>query len=193
MWISSFGKSWNFLLFLSYRFSAYDVKRLRIYLGANNIKTGPRSEHRVKRIIKHRDFNPSALVNDIAILTLETPARMSNSVKTICLPTISNSYVNRRVTVTGWGNLKEGGSSTSTLQEVDLTVMSNGQCQKKYNSNKRARIYDSMICASDPGKDSCQVRIHLQYFLFTYTNNYSPLLGGSNFGFPVSNRFFPGQ
>jgi len=30
-------------------------------------------------------------------------------------------------------------------------------------------------------------------FLFTYTNNYSPLLGGSNFGFPASNRFFPGQ
>ena len=29
--------------------------------------------------------------------------------------------------------------------------------------------------------------------LFTYTNNYSPLLGGSNFGFPDSNRFFPGQ
>ena len=29
--------------------------------------------------------------------------------------------------------------------------------------------------------------------LFTYTNNYSPLLGGSNFGFPASNRFFPGK
>ena len=29
--------------------------------------------------------------------------------------------------------------------------------------------------------------------LFTHTNNYSPLLGGSNFGFPASNRFFPGQ
>ena len=30
-------------------------------------------------------------------------------------------------------------------------------------------------------------------YLFTYTNNFSPLLGGSNFGFPASNRFFPGQ
>ena len=29
--------------------------------------------------------------------------------------------------------------------------------------------------------------------LFTYTNNYSPLLGGSNFGFPASNRFFQGS
>ena len=31
------------------------------------------------------------------------------------------------------------------------------------------------------------------FFLFTYTNNYSPLLRGSNFGFSASNRFFPGQ
>ena len=29
--------------------------------------------------------------------------------------------------------------------------------------------------------------------LFTYTTNYSPLLRGSNFGFPASNRFFPGR
>ena len=29
--------------------------------------------------------------------------------------------------------------------------------------------------------------------LFTYTNNYSTLLGGSNFGFPARNSFFQGQ
>ena len=29
--------------------------------------------------------------------------------------------------------------------------------------------------------------------LLTYTNNDSPLLGGSNFGFPDRNCFFPGQ
>ena len=33
----------------------------------------------------------------------------------------------------------------------------------------------------------------LNDFLFTYTNNYSLLLGGSNFGFIASNRFFPGS
>ena len=30
-------------------------------------------------------------------------------------------------------------------------------------------------------------------FLFTDTNNDSPLLGGSNFGFPASTRLLPGQ
>ena len=35
--------------------------------------------------------------------------------------------------------------------------------------------------------------IQKKYILFTYTNNYSPQLGDSNFGFPASNRFFTGQ
>ena len=43
---------------LSCRFSASDVKNLKIYLGAHNIKTGPRSERRVRRIIRRKDFNP---------------------------------------------------------------------------------------------------------------------------------------
>jgi len=136
-------------------FSASDVKTLRIYLGAHDIKTGSRSEHRVVRIIKHKDFNPSTLVNDIAILTLETPARMSNSVKTVCLPTVSSTYVNRRVTVSGWGALSEGGGQPSALHEVDVTVMSNAQCGNKYNSRIPGQIVDSMICAADYNKDSC--------------------------------------
>ena len=148
----------NFLFFLSYRFSASDVKTLRIYLGAHDIKTGSRSEHRVVRIIKHKDFNPSTLVNDIAILTLETPARMSNSIRTVCLPTVSSTYVNRRVTVSGWGALAEGGGQPSALHEVDVTVMSNAQCGNKYNSRIPGQIVDSMICAADYNKDSCSVR-----------------------------------
>ena len=140
------------------RFSASDVKTLRIYLGAHDIKTGSLSEHRVVRIIKHKDFNPSTLVNDIAILTLETPARMSNSVKTVCLPTVSSTYVNRRVTVSGWGALSEGGGQPSALHEVDVTVMSNAQCGNKYNSRIPGQIVDSMICAADYNKDSCSVR-----------------------------------
>ena len=52
-------------------------------MGAHDIKSGydGHSEHRVIRIIKHKDFDPKTLVNDIAILTLETPAVMSRTIK----------------------------------------------------------------------------------------------------------------
>merc|ERR1712086_316680 len=73
-------------------FSASDVKTLRIYLGAHDIKSGSdgRSEHRVIRIIKHKDFDPKTLV--IAILTLETPARISSTIKSVCLPSFHDNY-----------------------------------------------------------------------------------------------------
>ena len=48
------------------------------------------------------------MVNDIAILTLETPAKISGAVNVICLPDYVNSFVNRQVTVAGWGSKGEG-------------------------------------------------------------------------------------
>ena len=135
---------------------------MKIYLGAHNIKTGPRSEHRVRRIIRRNDYNPRTHSNDIAILTLKTPVRMSNSVKAICLPTSSSSYVNERVTATGWGLLEESGRrSSSVLQKVDLTTISNARCVRKYR-RRDMLVDDSMMCASEPGKDACDVRKYLQ-------------------------------
>ena len=140
-------------------FSASDVKTLRVYLGAHDIKFGSRSEHRVIRIIKHKDFDPKTLVNDIAILTLETPATISNTIKTVCLPSVDYNYVNKQVTVAGWGALSEGGQQPSALREVEVKVWSNSDCGAKYNNRIPGRIMESMICAANPNKDSCSVSI----------------------------------
>ena len=144
-------------IFCYFRFSASDVKTLKVYLGAHDIKVGSRSEHSVIRIIKHKDFNPKTLVNDIAILTLETPATMSNTIKTVCLPTFDSTFTNQQVTVSGWGALNEGGRQPHVLHEVDVTVMSNSECGGKYNSRIPGRIESSMICAAGYNKDSCSV------------------------------------
>lgn len=68
-------------------------------------------------------------------------------------------------TATGWGTLKEDGSPSCTLQEVDLRVMSNEEC--KNTNYDESVISDKMLCAGDVlgGKDSCQVKIVLKKFL----------------------------
>ena len=38
-------------------------------------------------------------------------------------------------TVSGWGTLTSGGNQPSTLQEVDVTVTTNAQCQQAYGAN----------------------------------------------------------
>lgn len=134
------------------------MKTLRVFLGAHNIKSGgQRSEHRVIRIIKHKDFSSTTLVNDIAILTLETPASISSTIKTVCLPTVDYDYTGERVTVSGWGALSEGGGQPATLHEVEVKVWTNAQCKAQYDHRIPGKIEDSMICAAEPNKDSCSV------------------------------------
>merc|ERR1719153_505379 len=56
--------------------------------------------------------------------------------------------------VTGLGhNVSEGFSQLEQLMEVDLNTITNTECKAAYSSSK---ITDSMICAPNPGKDSCQ-------------------------------------
>jgi len=138
-------------------FSASDVKTLRIYLGAHDIKSGSdgRSEHRVIRIIKHKDFDPKTLVNDIAILTLETPARISSTIKSVCLPSFHDNYDGQLVTVAGWGALSEQGGQPNVLHEVDVHVWTNSRCGNKYNNRIPGKIEPTMICAADDQRDSC--------------------------------------
>merc|ERR1711935_144816 len=138
-------------------FSASDVKTLRIYLGAHDIKSeyDGHSVHRVIRIIKHKDFNPKTLVNDIAILTLETAAKISRTIKTVCLPSVDISHEREYVTVACWGATSEGGGQPNKLHEVRVKVWSNTDCGNKYNKRIPGKIESNMLCASDSGKDSC--------------------------------------
>ena len=69
-----------------------------------------------------------------------------------CLPAdLSATYAGVLATVTGWGTLSSGGSQPTVLQEVDVTVTTNADCNSAYGS-----ITNNMVCAADSGKDSCQ-------------------------------------
>lgn len=56
--------------------NAYDVARLTVRLGDHNIRVSNEVVHvekRVKRVVRHKGFDPRTLYNDIAILTLDSP------------------------------------------------------------------------------------------------------------------------
>lgn len=64
--------------------------------------------------------------------------------------------INAQLTFAGWGTLNFGGPVSSVLQEAQVRVWSNTECSLNYGKLDRT-IADSMLCASDPGKDACQV------------------------------------
>jgi hypothetical protein len=101
------------------------------------------------------------------------------TISPVCLPSASSSadqYADKDATIIGWGTLIEGeklisykiicvfsvlnifflgGFQSPVLQQVTVQLMTNAKCQAFYAG--KDKIFDHMICAAAPGKDSCQV------------------------------------
>ncbi|XP_059058657.1 trypsin-1-like [Achroia grisella] len=148
--------------------------------SANETKT---IDRKVAEVIRHRRYNPGTYDNDIALLKLDERIDLSNALKRVradgstesgstesgsnedknedggprpvCLASPSLSYSNYSGVVTGWGTTSEGGSVSSTLQEVSVPIISNEACRQTTYGN---RISDNMLCAGEPqgGRDACQ-------------------------------------
>ena len=128
---------------------------IRVLLGEHNVADNEFNRVDVAEIINHPDYkrDPRFIDNDYSILRLANPVTFTNKVSPACLPTdLSSTYTDVLATVTGWGRLRSKGPSPNTLQEADVTVMSNAKCNRAY----RGTISSNMICAADSGKDSCQ-------------------------------------
>ena len=113
----------------------------------------------------HPQYNANTNDNDLAIIQLSRDVKFSNTIMPICLPDPNTNYDNQVSTVTGWGHLKEGGSSPNILQEVDVDTITNGACKLVYGYG--SRITNNMICAIAPGKDACQSTLYISPEILT--------------------------
>ena len=87
----------------------------------------------VSTIRNHPKFNNENADFDYSILTLTFPLTFSSTIAPVCLPASTQSlYTGQVATVSGWGHTTSEGSPASTLQEVDVTVISNEKCSDYY-------------------------------------------------------------
>ena len=83
-------------------------------------------------IRNHPHYNNANADYDFAILFLSSPLTFSSTIGAVYLPASTQSlYTGQVATVTGWG-LTSDGSPASTLQEVDVNVISNEECSDYY-------------------------------------------------------------
>jgi trypsin len=120
-------------------------------LGDANAQIRP-----VSRFLRHQQYNPSRISNDVGLVHFEQALVFGSSVFSVAIPA-HNSAVPYGVNcnVTGWGVIREGaGSLPNILQVVTKPTVSNEECNKAYGG----RITDDMMCAGLPegGKDACQ-------------------------------------
>jgi len=106
--------------------------------------------------VDHPNFDSGTKFNyDFAILTLCEDIVFNKTASPVCLPSQpENDYANVPAIVSGWGHhVSEGFNQLEQLMEVDVNTITNTECRDDYSSSE---ITDSMICASNPAKDSCQ-------------------------------------
>lgn len=109
----------------------------------------------MKRVIVHPNYNSKTIDYDIALLQVDGTIQLNSNVQPVKLAT-SEPKAGTIVTVTGWGALKQGGSTSSHLMKVSLPIVARSECQNAYKNYNT--ITNRMICAgyTQGGKDSCQ-------------------------------------
>ncbi|KAH8283697.1 hypothetical protein KR018_012533 [Drosophila ironensis] len=113
----------------------------------------PFEDYNIIYAVKHKNFTPHTLSNDIALLKVDRPIRFGANIQPICLP-LNAGYVPdiRRYTAFGWGKTAHGQYS-EVLQSTDLYYASPEYCYEQL-----PRTFDmtqNMLCAGNPTSDSC--------------------------------------
>ena len=102
-------------------------------MGEHDTSDSELDRREVSKIKTHPRYNHENADYDFAILFLSSPLTFSSTIGAVCLPASTQSlYTGQVATVTGWGLTSSGGSPASTLQEVEVTVMSNEECNVYY-------------------------------------------------------------
>ncbi|XP_026210948.1 serine protease 27-like [Anabas testudineus] len=149
----------QFVLTAAHCFPSTSTSGLTVYLGRQSQQSVNPNEVSVavSQVIKHPNYNSNTNDNDVALLQLSSTVTFTDYIKPVCLAA-TNSYVGAGAScwVTGWGNINSDVPlpAPQTLQEVNIPIVSNSECNSDYSGG----ITDNMICAGVPqgGLDSCQ-------------------------------------
>ncbi|XP_068100122.1 serine protease 27-like [Hyperolius riggenbachi] len=144
-----------------------DVSAFTVYLGAyqlTKLQNSTAVARGVKRIIVHPVFTVEGASGDIALIELNNPVTFNTYILPICLPSPNITLPGGTLCwATGWGDIHDSEAlpAPKTLQEVQLPVINNQDCEAMYDIGMPPSvrmIQDDMMCAGyqQGKKDSCQ-------------------------------------
>ncbi|XP_070596619.1 transmembrane protease serine 12-like [Erythrolamprus reginae] len=114
-------------------------------------------KRRVKAIKIYYSYDQRKYKNDIAIFQLSKSIIFNDYIQPICLPNATLDLTSdMKCFIIGWGMKKEKGKASAILQEAQLKIFSQAECnQRDWHAGK---IPDTAFCAgSETGTvDTCQ-------------------------------------
>ena len=99
--------------------------------------------------------------DDLAILELEEPVRLSESIRPICLPGGEKDNLEKvKGLVLGFGHVDDQGTFARKLKKAVVEITSNRDCKEKFQKRGLQRmsenIFETNLCAGGQGKEgSC--------------------------------------
>ncbi|CAG2069123.1 unnamed protein product [Timema podura] len=136
------------------------VDRVEVVLGAHNVREIESSQviRHSSQVIIHPGWNPSTLVNDVALIHLTAPVAFNSNISPIRLPShsqLNNNFANSPATVSGWGLPSDSATAISpVLRFINQPVITNLICNLRFFG----AIQSSHICTSgDGGRSTCSV------------------------------------
>lgn len=121
------------------------------------------------KTIIHPDYNKATAENDIALIILNEPVKLSESISPICLP-FDNEEIPESIEVIGFGtNEKNRKPFSNILMQIRVDVISNEDCLDRYKNVTTRNIPETNFCANgkssnDLTTDSCQGKVKKKLF-----------------------------
>ncbi|KAH8279920.1 hypothetical protein KR054_011284, partial [Drosophila jambulina] len=117
-------------------------------------------ERLVKKIVRHQAFLNSTGANNLALLFLETPFKVQEHIRTICLPKEIKSLEGKRCKVAGWGRrLFPETHHSHILKKMELPMVEKDTCQRQLRNTRLGLSFildPSLICAGgELNNDAC--------------------------------------
>ncbi|KFU99339.1 Transmembrane protease serine 11E, partial [Tauraco erythrolophus] len=119
----------------------------------------PKQKKLVRRIIIHEKYRSFVLDHeyDVAVVELASAIEFTSDVHSVCLPEASHVFpANATCFVTGWGALKNDGSSVNELRQAEVKIISTEVCNRRQVYS--GAITPGMLCAGylEGQVDACQ-------------------------------------
>ena len=129
---------------------------IKVVLGDHDLTKVENGEQHAEvcGIVIHKYYH--SVFDDIALIELCRTVKFSASIQPIMFasPKVYEETRGNKVTVAGWGSLKERGQGSKVLMKTEVSQVNFKACKRSYRW-----LSKGMICAgnmTDGGQDSCQ-------------------------------------